>query len=142
MRGIFLFILTIFLLTCNNLRASVSDVCQSDTIVKKDSSVVVVDTLKNVTVYKHLPVTGRLNIYPYDIMPHTKGISEIIGSSANDKIMHPLAIKQRKKERHQRKMKKLLEEYDQLKSPNELLKEALRKEGIDPDSLEALRGKR
>ncbi len=64
-----------------------------------------------------------------------KGLSDLIGSKANDKIMHPFAVKQRKRERHQRKMARILQQYDMVESERDLLLEALRREGIDPDSL-------
>ena len=62
-------------------------------------------------------------------------VSDILGKKLTDKIMHPFAFSKRKRERHRRKMVKLLEEYDQLKTPRELLIEALRNEGINVDSL-------
>lgn len=62
-------------------------------------------------------------------------VSDILGKSLTDKIMHPFAFSKRKRERHRRKMMKILEEYDQVKTPRELLIEALRNEGINVDSL-------
>ena len=62
-------------------------------------------------------------------------VSDIIGRKATDMIMHPLAFKQRKEERRRRKAIKKLEEFARIKTNNELLREALMREGIDPDSL-------
>ncbi len=66
-------------------------------------------------------------------------VSDVIGEKATDKIMHPFAFSRRKKDRHRRKMEKLLREYEQVKTPNEALIEAMRKEGINVDSLLELR---
>ncbi len=65
----------------------------------------------------------------------TKGVSDVIGSKATDKMMHPFAIQQRKRERHNKKMARILEQYDKVENEHDLLLEALRREGIDPDSL-------
>lgn len=67
-------------------------------------------------------------------------VSDILGKDLTDKIMHPFAFSKRKRERHRRKMMKILEEYDQVKTPRELLIEALRNEGIDVDSLLKING--
>lgn len=67
--------------------------------------------------------------------PRTPSLSDIIGRKATDYIMHPFAFKSRKAERRRQKTLKKLWEYDHIKSNNELLREALIKEGIDPDSL-------
>ena len=67
--------------------------------------------------------------------PHVKTLSEIIGRKATDYIMHPFAFKQRKEEKRRRKAIKKLEEFSRIKTNNELLREALIREGIDPDSL-------
>lgn len=67
--------------------------------------------------------------------PRVKSLSEIIGSQATDMIMHPFAFKERKYEKRKRKAMQKLWEYEHIKSNNELLREALRREGIDPDSL-------
>lgn len=94
-----------------------------------------VDTLHNVVIKPKLEM--KLNPNPYDIMPHKKGLSDIIPGSVTDRILHPFAIKQRKREKHKKKMMKVLRDYDHIADPNEQLREALRREGIDPDSLKA-----
>ena len=67
--------------------------------------------------------------------PRVKSLSDIIGAKATDMIMHPLAVKQRRVERRKRKAMQQLWEYSQIKTNDELLREALLREGIDPDSL-------
>ena len=67
--------------------------------------------------------------------PRVPSVSDIIGPKATDMIMHPFAFKSRTEERRRRKVLKKLWEYDHVKSNNELLREALIREGIDPDSL-------
>lgn len=70
-----------------------------------------------------------------DMGPRVPTVSDLIGPKATDMIMHPFAIKQRKEERRRKKIAKKLWEYEHVKSNNELLREALIREGIDPDSL-------
>ncbi len=90
------------------------------------------DTLRRVVVTKD----GRLPIPVHvEKQPATKSLSDILGPGLTDKIMHPFDFKRRKRQRHRAKMIKALEEYDRVRTPNELLIEALRREGIDPDSL-------
>lgn len=67
--------------------------------------------------------------------PRVPTLGDLIGHKATDMIMHPFAIKQRKEERRRKKIAKKLWEYEHVKSNNELLREALIREGIDPDSL-------
>ncbi|MCD8266971.1 MAG: hypothetical protein LUC33_07450 [Prevotellaceae bacterium] len=92
------------------------------------------DTLKTVVVTDD----GRLPIRVSDEAKErigTKSLGDIVGGKAMDKMMHPFAIKQRKRERHRRKMARLLWQYDMVRDERDLLLEALRREGIDPDSL-------
>lgn len=58
----------------------------------------------------------------------------------NDKITHPFAIKQRKKERRHKKLMKALEDYDRVESFDELLRKAYQQQMME-DSLELLRKK-
>ena len=71
--------------------------------------------------------------------PRVPTLGDLIGHKATDMIMHPFAIKQRKEERRRKKIAKKLWEYEHVKSNNELLREALIREGIDPDSLLRMR---
>ncbi|MCD8304424.1 MAG: hypothetical protein LUC86_06310 [Prevotellaceae bacterium] len=92
------------------------------------------DTLKTVVVTDD----GRLPIRVSDEARErigTKSLGDIIGGKAMDMMMHPFAIKQRKRERHRKKMARILRQYDMVSSEHDLLLEALRREGIDPDSL-------
>ncbi len=92
------------------------------------------DTLNTVVVTED----GRLPIEISDAARERigqKGVSDVIGGKATDKMMHPFAIQQRKRERHNRKMARILEQYDMVENEHDLLLEALRREGIDPDSL-------
>ena len=86
-----------------------------------------------VTKDKRLPVF--VSPQAKDMGPRVPSLSDIIGRRATDYIMHPFAFKSRKAEKRRRKALKKLWEYDHIKSNNELLREALIKEGIDPDSL-------
>ncbi len=45
-------------------------------------------------------------------------------------MTHPFAVKQRRKERRRRRDQKILEQYDQVKTFNDLLREAIEREGI------------
>ncbi len=74
--------------------------------------------------------------------PSVPSLSDILGKKLTDKIMHPFAFSQRKRERHRKKMMKILREYELLKTPREEIIEALRKEGINVDSLLQLQEKK
>lgn len=74
--------------------------------------------------------------------PSVPNVSDILGEKLTDMIMHPFAFSKRKRERHRKKMMKLLREYEQLKTPREEIIEALRKEGINVDSLLQLNEKK
>lgn len=91
------------------------------------------DTLREVIVTKdrRLPIF----VQQRETMPRVKTLSEILGPALVDKIMHPFAFKQRKQERHNKKARKKMAEYSQIKTYDELIREALIREGIDPDSL-------
>ena len=67
--------------------------------------------------------------------PRVKSLSDLLGPKVTDMIMHPFAVRQRRVERRKRKAMQQLWEYSQVKSNDELLREALIREGIDPDSL-------
>ncbi len=67
--------------------------------------------------------------------PSVPSVSDILGEKLTDMIMHPFAFSKRKRERHRKKLMKILKEYEQLKTPREQLIEALRKDGINVDSL-------
>lgn len=61
-------------------------------------------------------------------------VSDVIGSKATDKILHPFAVKDRKRDKKHAQDRKLLEEYEKLgrvKTFEELLDEAIRKQAIE-----------
>ena len=64
----------------------------------------------------------------------TPTLSDVIGGKATDVIMHPFAIKDRKRERKHARDRKILEDYEKLgriKTFEELLDEAIRQQAID-----------
>lgn len=64
----------------------------------------------------------------------TKSVSDILGQKTTDKILHPFAYKDRKRERKHARDRKILEEYDEatrVKSFDELLWEAIRQQAIE-----------
>ena len=61
-------------------------------------------------------------------------VSDVIGAKVTDRIMHPFAVKERKREKKHARDRKILEEYDQInrvKTFEELLDEAIRKQAIE-----------
>ena len=61
-------------------------------------------------------------------------VSDVLGPRITDKIMHPFAVKERKRDKKHARDRKILEEYEQLyrvKSFEELLDEAIRKQAIE-----------
>ena len=61
-------------------------------------------------------------------------VSDVLGPRITDKIMHPFAIKDRKREKKHARDRKILEEYEQLnrvKTFEELLDEAIRQQAIE-----------
>jgi len=61
-------------------------------------------------------------------------VLERISPGINDKITHPFAIKQRKKERHRRRMIRALEQFDKVESFGDLLMKAYEQQMLE-DSL-------
>ncbi len=65
--------------------------------------------------------------------PSTKSLGDVLdmlSPGLQDKITHPFAIKDRKRDRKHKRDRKILMEYDRAKTSNELLEEALRREGL------------
>lgn len=91
------------------------------------------DTLRSVIVTPdgRIPVPVRKPEKPLRI----PSISDLLGPKLTDQIMHPFAFSERKRERHRRKMMKILKEYEQIETPREQILKALRAEGINVDSL-------
>lgn len=67
--------------------------------------------------------------------PRVPNVSDIIGRKATDMIMHPFAFAQRKSDKRKRKARQKLWEYEQIKTDEDLIRAALLREGIDPDSI-------
>ena len=99
------------------------------------------DTLREVTVRagRHIPLPGMVlspGLKDEVVPPPSLGsILEKWSPGINDKITHPFAIKQRKKERRRKRSLKALEDFDHLKTFDELLREAyiqqLREDSIE-----------
>ena len=63
-----------------------------------------------------------------------QALGDVLGARVTDKIMHPFAIKDRKRDKKHARDRKILEEYEQLtrvKTFEELLDEAIRKQAIE-----------
>ena len=94
-----------------------------------------VDTLKEVTVQGgRLPLEKAIDRnlqqkVPLRI-PSLGEILEKVAPGINDKITHPFAIKQRKMERRKKRTRKILEHYDQVKTFDDLLREAIQREAL------------
>ena len=66
-------------------------------------------------------------------IPSTPSLGDVIDKISpglTDKIMHPFAFKDRKKARKHKRDKKVLEEFDRVKTFDELVREAMEREGI------------
>lgn len=97
------------------------------------------DTLREVT------VQGDTVLRVKQIMDSRLGRGQKIGARSvgdvleklspgiNDKITHPFAIKQRKQERRKKKLRKALEEYEHVKTFNELLDEAVKRQQMEDE---------
>ena len=94
-----------------------------------------VDTLKEVTVQGgRLPLEKAIDKnlqqkVPLRI-PSLGEILEKVAPGINDKITHPFAFKQRKMERRKKRTRKILEHYDQVKTFDDLLREAIQREAL------------
>lgn len=99
-----------------------------------------VDTLREVTVRagKHIPLPGMVinpSLKREVIPPPSLGtVLEKLSPGINDKITHPFAIKQRKKERRRKRSLRALDDYDKVRTFNELLYESFERQ-LREDSL-------
>lgn len=106
--------------------------------------VVRVDTLREVEVRPDsvLPVMKAIQKslerqHQHDIpKPPTLGeLLEKLWPGINDKITHPFAIKARRRERKHKRDREALKHYDQVKTFDDLLREAIIREGLPlPDT--------
>lgn len=98
------------------------------------------DTLKEVVVDgkrdRRLPVMDAIDESVGKYCPRTLPLGEILEKVApglQDKMLHPFAVKQRKRERHKKKMRKVLEHYNKVKSFHDLLEEAVRRQEMEDE---------
>jgi len=66
-------------------------------------------------------------------IPSTPSLGDVINKISpglTDKILHPFAFKDRRKAKKHKRDKKVLEEFDKVKTFDELVREALEREGI------------
>lgn len=95
------------------------------------------DTLKEVEVVAPTSTAGLQDAIRKSMarmgVPHVPNMGEVIDKISpglTDKILHPFAIKDRKKARKHKRDKQALEEFDKVKSFDDLVREALEREGI------------
>ena len=95
------------------------------------------DTLKEVQVVAPSSMAGLQDAIRQSMermgVPRTPNMGEVIDKISpglTDKILHPFAFKDRKKARKHQRDKKILEEFDKVKSFDDLVREALEREGI------------
>jgi hypothetical protein len=65
--------------------------------------------------------------------PHTPSVSDVLDKLSpglTDKIMHPFAFKERKRAKKRKRDQKILDEYGKIKTFDDLLREAIEREGI------------
>ena len=93
------------------------------------------DTLREIIVTKDRRLPIFTSPESRAQQPRVPNVSDIIGRKATDMILHPFAFAQRKKDKHKKKAKQKLWEYEQIKTDEDLIRAALLREGIDPDSL-------
>lgn len=93
-----------------------------------------VDTLREVEVRGDSVLRINETLRQKGIRIGTMNVSDVLGARVTDKIMHPFAVKERKREKKHARDRKILEEYEQLgriKTFEELLDEAIRKQAIE-----------
>jgi len=103
------------------------------------------DTLHEVTVRagRILDITkfnlnGTMKLPGIVAPPNLGDVLEKLSPGLNDKITHPFAIRQRRKERRHKRAMKALENLDRVRTFDELLREAYEQQMLE-DSLEAVR---
>lgn len=93
-----------------------------------------VDTLREVEVRGDSVLRINETLRQKGIRIGTMNVSDVLGARVTDKIMHPFAVKERKREKKHARDRKILEEYELLgrvKTFEELLDEAIRKQAIE-----------
>ena len=73
-------------------------------------------------------------------VPKVSDVLDRLSPGLSDKIMHPFAIKEPKRERRMQRHLKVMEEYSRVKTFDELLRDAYEQQILE-DSLQRLRAK-
>ena len=73
-------------------------------------------------------------------VPKVSDVLDRLSPGLTDKVMHPFAIKERKRERRMQRHLKVMEEYSRVKTFDELLRDAYERQILE-DSLQRLRAK-
>ena len=102
------------------------------TKTKQDTSVAYTDTLGEVSVKadNSLRVVDAINKSLNNglTQPRQKSVSDILGSKANDYIMHPFAWRERRKEKNLKKAKENIHKLDAAKTYEDELTEAINRQ--------------
>ena len=119
-------ILLLIVLSLQTLSVMADDTLTVDTLrqveVRADSMLRVNETIRQTLERERAARIGTLSV------------SDVIGSKALDKILHPFAVKDRKREKKHARDRKILEEYEamsRVKTFEELLDEAIRQQAIE-----------
>ncbi|MCR4592890.1 MAG: hypothetical protein K5672_07025 [Bacteroidaceae bacterium] len=96
------------------------------------------DTLKEVEVIAPESTAAlndaiRQSLARMGVSPHTPNLGEVlnkIAPSLQDRILHPFGFKERRQARKRKRVQKILDDFDKAQSFDELLREALKREGI------------
>lgn len=96
-----------------------------------------VDTLREVEVVAPGRISGLEDAIRQSLqrmgVPRSMSLGDVINKISpglTDIILHPFAFKDRKREKKRKKVKKILEDFDNTKTFDELVREALEREGI------------
>ncbi len=123
---------------------STTHTTKDTTVTVSDTAVSINDTLREVEVKakKELSVVEAINnsLKNQPTRPGSKSISDIIGSKANDYIMHPFAWRERRKEKNLKKTKDNLKRLDAAKTYEDELTEAINRQ-LREDSIAEARKK-
>lgn len=125
------------LLTALLALAASASAQQAGDSVRAEADTARVDTLRELVVRPDSTlqvvgaVRGSLSRQKQPRVPSLGDVLDKIAPGLNDKITHPFAIKDRRRERKHRRDRDLLDAYDRARTPNDLLEEALRREGLE-----------
>ena len=105
------------------------------------------DTLQEIVIVPDslLPVDHvireNLNMRKNIRVPSVSDVLDRLSPGLSDKIMHPFAVKQRQHERRKKRHIKVMEEYNRVKTFDELIREAYEQQLLE-DSLQKVRTNR